>query len=225
MTLEFHEPAWDDFPCLRLAYRALEAERSLPIVLNAANEVAVASFLEGRLGFTGIRAGDCARRMDAHVPAAAEHARTPFAESTGGRGTTPGRAGSRSDRAGATTVESRGYDEVTTLLAFAFVLGVLVFVHELGHFMMARWHGVRVLTFSLGFGPKLLKVKRGDTEYAISAIPLGGYVKMAGENPEDQRTGSADEFLSKTQVAAIPDPDHGTADEPRARRRPARRSC
>jgi regulator of sigma E protease len=88
---------------------------------------------------------------------------------------------------------------VTTLLAFAFVLGVLVFVHELGHFMMARWHGVRVLVFSLGFGPKLLKVKRGDTEYAISAIPLGGYVKMAGENPEDQRTGSSDEFLSKSK--------------------------
>jgi regulator of sigma E protease len=88
---------------------------------------------------------------------------------------------------------------VTTLLAFAFVLGVLVFVHELGHFMMARWHGVRVLVFSLGFGPKLLKVKRGDTEYAISAIPLGGYVKMAGENPEDSRTGGSDEFLSKTK--------------------------
>jgi regulator of sigma E protease len=88
---------------------------------------------------------------------------------------------------------------VTTLLAFAFVLGVLVFVHELGHFMMARWHGVRVLVFSLGFGPKLLKVKRGDTEYAISAIPLGGYVKMAGENPEDSRTGANDEFLSKTK--------------------------
>ena len=88
---------------------------------------------------------------------------------------------------------------MTTLLAFAFVLGVLVFVHELGHFLMARWHGVRVLTFSLGFGPMLLKVKRGDTEYAISAIPLGGYVKMAGENPEDQPTGGADEFLSKTK--------------------------
>ena len=88
---------------------------------------------------------------------------------------------------------------MTTLLAFAFVLGVLVFVHELGHFLMARWHGVRVLTFSLGFGPKILKVKRGDTEYALSAIPLGGYVKMAGENPEEQRTGSPDEFLSKTK--------------------------
>ncbi|MGQ0733691.1 MAG: 1-deoxy-D-xylulose-5-phosphate reductoisomerase [Acidobacteriota bacterium] len=64
--LEFHEPAWDDFPCLRLAYRALDAERSLPIVLNAANEVAVASFLEGRLGFTAI-ARLIADTMDAHV--------------------------------------------------------------------------------------------------------------------------------------------------------------
>jgi regulator of sigma E protease len=64
---------------------------------------------------------------------------------------------------------------------------------------MARRLGVRVLTFSLGFGPKVLKFRRGDTEYAISAIPLGGYVKMAGENPDDPRSGSPDEFLSKTK--------------------------
>lgn len=88
---------------------------------------------------------------------------------------------------------------MTTILAFAFVLGVLVFVHELGHFMAARWNGVRVLTFSLGFGPKLLKFRRGDTEYCLSAIPLGGYVKMAGENPEDPRSGQPDEFLSKSK--------------------------
>ncbi len=86
---------------------------------------------------------------------------------------------------------------MTSALAFLFVLGVLIFVHELGHFLMARRIGVRVLTFSLGFGPKLLNIKRGDTEYCISAIPLGGYVKMAGENPEDSRTGAQDEFLSK----------------------------
>jgi regulator of sigma E protease len=86
-----------------------------------------------------------------------------------------------------------------TLLAFLFVLGVLIFVHELGHFLAARRVGVRVLTFSLGFGPKILKVKRGDTEYCISAIPLGGYVKMAGENPDDPRSGQPDEFLSKTK--------------------------
>ena len=86
---------------------------------------------------------------------------------------------------------------MTSALAFLFVLGVLIFVHELGHFLMARRIGVRVLTFSLGFGPKIVNVKRGDTEYCISAIPLGGYVKMAGENPDDARTGADDEFLSK----------------------------
>ena len=85
------------------------------------------------------------------------------------------------------------------MLAFLFVLGGLVFVHELGHFLAARRIGVRVLTFSLGFGPKLLKVKRGDTEYCISAIPLGGYVKMAGESPEDPRSGAPDEFMSKSK--------------------------
>jgi regulator of sigma E protease len=88
---------------------------------------------------------------------------------------------------------------LTSILAFVFVLGVLIFVHELGHFMMARRIGVRVHTFSLGFGPKLLSFRRGDTEYCISAIPLGGYVKMAGENPEDVRSGAPDEFLSKTK--------------------------
>lgn len=88
---------------------------------------------------------------------------------------------------------------MTTLLAFLFVLGVLVFVHELGHFLMARRLGVRVLTFSLGFGPKLLKARRGDTEYCVSAIPLGGYVKMAGEHGEENRSGAPDEFMSKSK--------------------------
>jgi len=88
---------------------------------------------------------------------------------------------------------------VTSFFAFVFVLGVLIFVHELGHFLMARRIGVRVLTFSLGFGPKLVGFRRGDTEYCISAVPLGGYVKMAGETPEDTRTGASDEFLSKTK--------------------------
>mgnify|MGYP001495370254 FL=1 len=86
---------------------------------------------------------------------------------------------------------------MTSVLAFLFVLGVLVFVHELGHYLMARRIGVRVLTFSLGFGPKLINYRRGETDYCVSAIPLGGYVKMAGENPDDQRSGSDDEFLSK----------------------------
>jgi regulator of sigma E protease len=88
---------------------------------------------------------------------------------------------------------------LTSILAFVFVLGVLIFVHELGHFLMARRIGVRVLTFSLGFGPKLIGLRRGDTEYCISAVPLGGYVKMAGENPNSVRTGASDEFLSKSK--------------------------
>ena len=88
---------------------------------------------------------------------------------------------------------------LTSIAAFTFVLGVLVFVHEMGHYLMARRIGIRVLTFSLGFGPKLLTVRRGDTDYCISAIPLGGYVKMAGENPDDVRSGADDEFLSKTK--------------------------
>jgi regulator of sigma E protease len=88
---------------------------------------------------------------------------------------------------------------MVTLLSFLFVLGVLVFVHELGHFLVARWHGVRVITFSLGFGPKLLKVTRGDTEYCVSAVPLGGYVKLAGETVEEVRTGAPDEFMSQSK--------------------------
>ena len=86
-----------------------------------------------------------------------------------------------------------------TIVYFLFVLGVLVFVHELGHFLVARWYGVKVLTFSLGFGPKLLKYRRGDTEYCISVVPLGGYVKLAGETVDDRRTGAPDEFLSKSK--------------------------
>src|SRR6058998_2917598 len=84
-------------------------------------------------------------------------------------------------------------------LAFAFVLGVLVFVHELGHFLAAKRVGIRVLKFQLGFNPTVVSVKRGDTEYGIGALPLGGYVKMAGESPEEPRTGRSDEFLSKTK--------------------------
>src|SRR5438046_6388712 len=84
-------------------------------------------------------------------------------------------------------------------LAFAFVLGVLVFVHELGHFLAAKRVGIKVLKFQLGFNPTIISFRRGDTEYGIGALPLGGYVKMAGESPEEPRSGRSDEFLSKTK--------------------------
>src|SRR5215813_7699064 len=73
----------------------------------------------------------------------------------------------------------------------------MVLVHEWGHFIVARLFGVRVETFSIGFGPRLAGVRRGPTDYRISALPLGGYVRMAGDNPAEERSGAPDEFLSK----------------------------
>jgi RIP metalloprotease RseP len=75
---------------------------------------------------------------------------------------------------------------MNTLIAGLVLLGVLIFFHELGHFIVAKLSGVRVLTFSLGFGPRLIGFTRGDTEYKISAIPLGGYVRMYGDDPTEE---------------------------------------
>jgi len=95
---------------------------------------------------------------------------------------------------------------MTTVIATLFVLGILIFVHELGHFVVAKWVGIRVERFSLGFPPKMIGRTIGGTEYCISWVPLGGYVKMAGEVPDEQQvTGAPDEFMSKTptQRAAV----------------------
>ncbi len=73
-----------------------------------------------------------------------------------------------------------------TVIYALLLLGVLIFVHELGHFIFAKMLGVKVLKFSLGFGPKVIGKTRGDTEYLISAVPLGGYVKMLGEEPGEE---------------------------------------
>ena len=73
---------------------------------------------------------------------------------------------------------------MTAIIAFIFVIGVLVFIHELGHFLVAKWSGVRVEKFSLGFGKKLIGFTRGETEYLVCLLPLGGYVKMYGEGVE-----------------------------------------
>jgi regulator of sigma E protease len=85
----------------------------------------------------------------------------------------------------------------TDIGVVAVVLGVMILIHELGHFIAAKFFGVRVLTFSLGFGPRLFGLKRGDTDYRVSALPLGGYVKMAGDDPSHDRQGDPGEFLSK----------------------------
>ncbi|GJQ49935.1 MAG: RIP metalloprotease RseP [Planctomycetia bacterium] len=77
-------------------------------------------------------------------------------------------------------------------------IGLLIFIHELGHFLMAKKIGARVLAFSLGFGPAILKKQWGETEYRLSLFPLGGYVKLAGENPDEEKTGASYEFSSKS---------------------------
>jgi len=86
---------------------------------------------------------------------------------------------------------------MVTAAAFIFVLGILIFIHELGHFLVAKKAGIRVDKFSLGFPPNLFSKKVGDTTYCIGVIPLGGYVKMAGDNPMEETSGAPDEFMAK----------------------------
>ena len=82
-----------------------------------------------------------------------------------------------------------------SIISVIVLLGVLIFVHEVGHFLVAKWAGVGVLKFSLGFGPKLFGKKVGETEYLVSAVPLGGYVKLMGESEGDELS-EADEKRS-----------------------------
>ena len=83
-----------------------------------------------------------------------------------------------------------------TLLIFILIFSILIIAHESGHFFLARVMGVRVEQFSLGFGPRLFRKKKKGTEYSVSAIPFGGYVKLAGDNPEEYK-GKPDEYLSQ----------------------------
>ena len=83
------------------------------------------------------------------------------------------------------------------LLGFVIVLGFLIFAHEAGHFFVAKFFKVKVLVFSLGFGKRIFGFRKGDTDYRVSIVPLGGYVRMAGDSPEENVPGNPDEFLSK----------------------------
>ena len=83
-----------------------------------------------------------------------------------------------------------------TIFVMGIVLGFMILIHEFGHYAAAKYFGVRVEVFSIGFGKRLFGFTKGETDYRISAIPLGGYVKMSGENPMDDRTGDPGEFLS-----------------------------
>ena len=87
-------------------------------------------------------------------------------------------------------------DFLISLIAVVVILGFMILIHEFGHYAVAKWLGVRVEVFSIGFGKRLLGFRKGETDYRISAIPLGGYVKMSGENPMDERTNDPGEFLN-----------------------------
>ncbi len=88
------------------------------------------------------------------------------------------------------------YNFLTTIGAVALVLGFLILIHEFGHYAAAKLFGVRVEVFSIGFGKRLLGSKRGDTDYRISALPFGGYVKMTGENPLENRSDDPGGFMN-----------------------------
>jgi regulator of sigma E protease len=83
-------------------------------------------------------------------------------------------------------------DKVQSVVIVALGLGFVIFIHELGHFLLAKWNGVKVLKFSIGFGPALLKWRRGETTYALSALPLGGFVKMLGEGMDEEENKTDD---------------------------------
>jgi regulator of sigma E protease len=87
-------------------------------------------------------------------------------------------------------------DILTNTLAFVFALGVIIVVHEAGHLLVAKAFNVRVLTFSVGFGKRIWGMQRGETEYRLSVVPLGGYVRLGGENP-DEATDDPREFMNK----------------------------
>ncbi|MES1242846.1 MAG: RIP metalloprotease RseP [Acidobacteriota bacterium] len=89
------------------------------------------------------------------------------------------------------------------ILSFVFALGVIIVVHEAGHLLVAKAFNVKVLTFSVGFGRKLWSVQRGETEYRVAAVPLGGYVRLGGENIEEATGNDPREFLSKPRWQRI----------------------
>ncbi len=92
---------------------------------------------------------------------------------------------------------------VFAIVLVALGLGFVIFIHELGHFLVAKWNDVKVEKFSIGFGPTLFGFRRGETEYVLAAIPLGGFVKMLGEGEE------TNENVKTTDPAAYPNKSVG----------------
>ena len=170
-ALTFEAPDPETFACLRLALEAGEAGGTAPCVLNAADEVAVAAFLDGRIPFTGIAA--VIERVLEEMPAAAgDPLRRPLRRR---------RRGAPAQRGAGSGVDAR-MSWLWVFLGFS----LLIVLHEGGHFVAAKATGMRVERFFLFFGPTIWSFKRGETEYGIKSIPLGGYVKITGMNPEEE---------------------------------------
>ena len=158
--LEFFEPDTDTFRLLALAREAGERGGTYPCAFNAANEVAVAAFLDGRIGFLDI-AGSVEDALDRTDGAPARDLNELREADSRAR-----------ERGGA------GMGVVAAILGLA----ILVMIHEAGHFFAARAVGMTPRKFYLGFGPPIAKKTRGGVEYGIGSIPLGGYVKIPGMN-------------------------------------------
>ena len=88
---------------------------------------------------------------------------------------------------------------MTSLISFILIISFLIFIHELGHLLAAKWANVKVENFSIGFGPKLFSFYIGETEYALSLLPLGGYVKMQGEDVSELKTPQNKEALDPSR--------------------------
>ena len=177
-ALHFEPPDPKRFPALRIAFEALAAGGTAPAALNAANEVAVAAFLAREIPFTAI--AETAEEVLEELPVLPGLSLAEIRdvdERARARRPAPDR--------GATALNLPA-TIVDYFLPFVLLLGVLIVIHELGHFAVAKWLGVKVEKFSIGFGPSLFSRKIGETEYVLAALPLGGFVKMLGELPGEE---------------------------------------
>ena len=183
--LDFEAPDLERFPCLALARRAAEAGGTAPAVLNAANEVAVGAFLAGQLAFVEIPviidqvlSQHSVRSVTSLQDVMVADALGAAADAGRGSALPPAPAGS------VCMISTDSPAEIlTAILTFIVAIGILVAVHEFGHFWVARRLGIKVLRFSIGFGKPLWQRIGGkdQVEYVIAAIPLGGYVKLLDE--------------------------------------------
>ena len=171
-SLTFEPPDLDAFPALGLAFAAARAGGTAPCVLNAANEVAVHAFLERAARLHGHPRGD---RGHARAPARPRRPLVRLALRRRRRGAPDRRRARRGGGGGA----------VSWFLAFA-GFAALIILHELGHFAAAKAVGMRVERFSLFFGRTKLRWQRGETEYGVGWLPLGGFVKITGMNPAEE---------------------------------------